>query len=235
MGDALNSVWAWLARTALSHLPAHDAGMLVEAHALNLAGPDPRVGEYAVHFNNPQALCFLLDVYPELQSIFSRFPRAGEIRFLDIGPAFGAAPGLLHSLHRSHFLGPKLLIDVLDIVADRRSFIEFCFPHIRFHHGAIESRSACERWDLIYCSNAIEHMQKPGEFIRRVLQHTDGYAIFLAPYSEAEPMSLDHKCRIDESTFSPFNVERIKVFESAAWPTTAEGIMRQQIMAILKP
>lgn len=229
------SIVSSLAEWALRALPAREAGRVVERVQMALAGDDPRIGAYALECNNPQAICFLIDVYADLQALFKHYPRMGEVRLLDIGPAFGGSAGLLAGLHRSHFLGPKLTVSALDITPDRERFIAFSYPYVEFMMGTIESLPAGAKWDLVYCSNAIEHMEEPEAFIESVLAHTTGFAVFLAPYKEAQPMSLDHKSRIDEDTFTRFRVEKLRVFESAAWPTTADGTARQQILAILRP
>lgn len=225
---------ARVAEWALRALPPREAGAVIEQVQIRAAGADPRIGAYALECNNPQAICFLIDVYADLQAVFSRYPRQSEIRFLDIGPAFGGSAGLLSQMHRSHFLGPRLRVDTLDLTAERQAFIAFSYPLVSFHVGRVESLPSGQQWDVVYCSNAIEHMENPQAFIQFVLSHTAGYAVFLAPYKEAEPMSLDHKSRIDESTFNGFNLEYTRVFRSAAWPTTAEGVVREQILAIIR-
>ena len=225
-----------LVQALLRRMAPRDIGILVESEQIRLAGTDPRVGAYALECNNPQALCFLLDAYPTLQQLFSRYPRMGTIRFLDIGPAFGAAAGLLSQMHRSHFLGPTVRVSVLDIVDTRRDFIEMSFPLVDFLHSRVEDLPTDAQWDIVYCSNAIEHMDDPRAFIAQVLRHTQGQAMFLAPYREALPLSLDHRLQITEQTFEGFEgfkVDSLKVFHSAAWPTTAEGVERQQILVVL--
>jgi SAM-dependent methyltransferase len=225
-----------MARRLLQRLPPRVVGALLESVQVRLAGEDPRVGAYALECNNPQALCFLLDAYPTLQQLFNRYPRLGTVRFLDIGPAFGAAAGLLAQMHRSHFLGPALQVDALDIVDTRRAFIEMSYPLVNFVHARVEDLPPEAQWDVVYCSNAIEHMDDPRAFIAQVLRQTRGHALFLAPYNEALPLSLDHRLQINKQTFEGFEgftVEVCKVFHSAAWPTTAEGVERQQILVVL--
>lgn len=231
----LTRVCGWLLRK----LPPREAGRLFEVLQIQLADPhDARVGRYALDFNNPQALCFLMDAYPTLQRLLATYPRMGTIRLLDIGPAFGAASGLVSQMHRSHFLGPRVEVDALDIVDSRRAFIELSYPQVRFLHGDIAALPADQVWDVVFCSNTIEHLDDPRDFIRTVMRHTRGYAVFLAPYREAEPLSLDHRLQITEQTFAGLagcELESWRVFTSAAWPTTAEGVERQQILAVLKP
>jgi 2-polyprenyl-3-methyl-5-hydroxy-6-metoxy-1,4-benzoquinol methylase len=226
-----------LVQALLQRMAPRNIGALMESEQIRLAGTDPRVGAYALECNNPQALCFLVDAYPTLQQLFSRYPRMGTIRFLDIGPAFGAAAGLLSQMHRSHFLGPSLQVSALDIVDTRRAFIEMSFPLVDFLHARVEHLPPDALWDIVFCSNAIEHMDDPRAFIAQVLQHTQGHAVFMAPYREALPLSLDHRLQITEQTFEGFEgfeLDSVKVFHSAAWPTTAEGVERQQILAVLK-
>jgi len=229
----LHSALAWCCRWLLRRLPAREVGALLERLQVEAAGPDARVGRYALEYNNPQALCFLIDAYPTLQAIFSRYPRLGCIHFLDIGPAFGAAAGLLSQMHRSDFLGPRLQVEALDIVDSRRAFMEMSYPLVRFHHSSVEALPPEAMWDVVFCSNAIEHMDDPRAFIRAVLAHTRGYAVFLAPYREALPLSLDHRLQITEETFEGFAVDSVRVFHSSAWPTTAEGVERQQILVVI--
>jgi 2-polyprenyl-3-methyl-5-hydroxy-6-metoxy-1,4-benzoquinol methylase len=233
--NVLKWVWKSTCRAALRCLSAKDAGQLVEEHAIWRAGRDPRIGQYAVNFNNPQSLRFLIDVYPDLCWMFSHYSRGDVIRFLDIGPAFGSASGLVFNLHQSGFLGASVQVEVLDITDERQNFFEFRHPRIPFHHGRIESIPATQKWDVVYCSNAIEHMEQPALFVAEVLKRTSGYAMFVAPYKEEEPMSLDHKSSISEETFAPFQIERLRVFETAAWPTTATGVERKQVVVIVRP
>jgi hypothetical protein len=105
---------------------------------------------------------------------------------------------------------------------------------VNFLHAGVESLPDEARWDMVFCSNAIEHMDDPRAFIGQVLAHTRGYAVFLAPHKEALPLSLDHRLQISEQTFEGFEVESCKVFRSAAWPTTAEGVDREQILVVLR-
>lgn len=214
-------------------LPARDIGLLFERLQMRLAGRDQRIGRYALDFNNPQAWCFLMAAYPSLQKIFAQYPRMGVIRLLDIGPAFGAAGGLLSQMHRSEFLGPKVVVDALDIVDARQAFIEMTYPLVNFLHADLETLPAEAMWDVVYCSNTIEHLDDPCRFIRCIMQHTRGHAVFLAPYREADPLSPGHLSRISEDTFAPFQVEHLQVLETPAWPTTADGVERQQILVVL--
>ena len=226
---------ARLARWLLARLPARIACQVVESVLVSRAGDDPRIGAYALECNNPQALCFLIDAYPTIQRLLRAQPRMGTVRLLDIGPAFGASAGLLWQMHRSHFLGPRLEVEAMDIVATRRGFIEMSWPWVRFLHGRIEALPAQARWDVVYCSNAIEHMEDPRAFIQAVLEHTGSHAVFMAPWCEEAPMSLDHRSRIDEGTFEGFDVESLQLLHSAAWPATADGRHRQQVLAVLRP
>lgn len=229
MRKGLMVVCEWLCKA----LSPRDAGILFERLQIARAGDDARIGQYALECNNPQALCFLMDAYPTLQRIFASYPRMGTVRLLDVGPAFGAAGGLLSQMHRSHFLGPKVVVDALDIVDTRRDFIEMTYPLVNFLHTSIESLAEDALWDVVYCSNAIEHIDDPRAFIHAVMRHTTGYAVFLAPYREALPLSLDHRLQITEETFEGFAVESLQVIKSAAWPATAEGVAREQILVVL--
>lgn len=234
MSNSLNSLLCWLAKKLLKRLPPKATARCIEEIQIELAGEDSRVGNYALDYNNPQALCFFIDIHPIFQSLIARYPRHSTLQFLDIGPAFGAASGLIAQMYRSDFLGPRLEVSVIDITDERRAFIELSYPLVNFIHSPIEILAKEQVWDLVYCSNAIEHLIDPAAFIEKVLQHTRGFALFLAPYMEELPLSLDHKSRVGEHLFKDFPVEQIKIFNSAAWPTTAEGLERKQILAVLR-
>lgn len=225
----LFSLCFWLCRW----LGARHAGVLFEKLQIAFADSDHRVGEYALDYNNPQATRFLMNAYPALEQLFATYPRQGTVSLLDIGPAFGAAGGILSQMHRSPFLGPMLKVSALDIVESRRKFIELTYPRIDFWHSRIEDLPEDAIWDVVYCSNTIEHIDDPRDFIRSVLKHTRGFAVFLAPYREALPLSLDHRLQIDEQTFEGFSVRSMEVIRTTAWPTTAEGVEREQILVIL--
>lgn len=215
-------------------LSARDLGLLFERLQISRADrSNPLVGHYALEFNNPQALCFLIDAYPKLQKIFATYPRMSSISLLDIGPAFGAVSGLLSEMHRSHFLGPKLVVSALDIVDLRREFIEMTYPLVNFLHTPIENLPVDAMWDVIYCSNTIEHIDDPRAFLRSVMTRTRGYAVFLAPYKEALPLSLDHRLQISEETFEGFCIKQMEIITTPAWPATADGVERQQILVVL--
>lgn len=226
-------VWLRACRWCCGHLSARQQGRLFEQLQIAAAGQDPRIGQYALEYNNPQALRFLIDAYPTLERLFATFGRMDTIELLDLGAAFGGGAGLLSQMHRSHFLGPRLAVTALDIVDSRRAFIEVSYPQVDFRHADITALPAHAQWDVIYCSNAIEHMDDPRAFIRQVLRHTRRFAVFLAPYREAPPLSLDHRLQIDENTFDGFTVESLQVIRTAAWPTTADGIERQQMLVVL--
>lgn len=230
----MEQAWLSLGYWVCRRLAPRQFGLLFERLQIFHAGDDSRIGQYALDYNNPQALCFLIEAYPTLKTILSRYPRSGMIRLLDIGPAFGASAGLLSQMHRSDFLGPRIKVDVLDIVNSRRSFIEMTYPLVNFIHADVNHLPDGLQWDVVYCSNAIEHLDDPQAFLDSVMKHTRGYAVFLAPYKEEYPLSLDHRVQITEKTFENFNVESVEIFQSAAWPTTAEGVERHQILAVLR-
>jgi SAM-dependent methyltransferase len=162
-------------------MPPKVLGQFIESLSIKLAGENPEIGQYALNYNNPQALCFLIDVFPKLQHYLHQYQRDGVVDFLDLGPGFGAAAGLISAMYRSDFLGPRLSVDVMDITEERRSFIELNYPNIRFIHGAIEHADPALTWDIVYCSNAIEHHPDPEFFVSSILSHTRGYAFIVAP------------------------------------------------------
>lgn len=227
----LSSICEWLCRL----LPSRELGRMLERLRLYAAGDDIRIGEYALNCNNPQALRFLIDCYPTMSRLFDTFPRMSEINFLDVGPAFGASAGLIADMHRSNFLGPKITVDVLDITQERKKYIELCYPLVNFIQGNIESIEDDKKWDIIYCSNVIEHIENPKIFIEKILSHARYFAIFVAPFCEECPMSPGHISRISKETFIDFSPSEFITFKTHAWPVTADGMCRKQVLVVMRP
>jgi SAM-dependent methyltransferase len=137
-------------------------------------------------------------------------------------------------MFRGRQLGPKVVVDAIDIHDRRREFIALKYPRVNFLHGDLMALPQSHTWDVLYCSNVIEHTHDPRAFIRKAMQHVRGYGVFLAPYQEEEPRSDEHHSVIDDDTFSEFNVDRKLVYESLGWPATDAG-KRCQILTVLKP
>lgn len=226
MGNWLFHLLKWLPPRWLGHAFARLQRYLADTR-------NPAVGEYAVACNNPQALCFLMDVFPALQSVLLKYGRGECIRFLDIGPAFGASAGVISQMYCSNFLGPRVQVDALDIVDSRRDYINATYPLVNFIHSAIEDIPPTEQWDIIYCSNAIEHHERPSEFVKEIMRRCKGYGIFIAPYMESIPLSPGHTGQISERTFDGLTIHRFGIFQSAAWPTTSDGTERRQCVAVV--
>ncbi|MGO9112919.1 MAG: methyltransferase domain-containing protein [Thermoguttaceae bacterium] len=191
-----------------------------------------RGAAYVFEGDIPQTLAFAIDAMSTLSAIFASYPRFGEISFLDLGPGYGAAAGLISQMFCGHFLGPKVNVEVMDIHDHRQKFIELTFPLVKFRLGTIDKLQSETAWDVVFCSNVIEHTVDPKAFIAATLSHTKDRAVFLAPYREQEPLTTDHRSVISDETFAGFQIEKKEIFQSLGWGPTSAG-ERHQVLTVL--
>jgi len=178
-----------------------------------------------LEYDNPQTLAFATDAMPALISLIRSYPKKREIKFLDIGPGFGGASGLISEMFCSDFLWTKVHVDALDIRDTRRDYFKVAYPLVNFAVGDITQAPKDARWDIVYCSNVIEHTSDPKKFLRDVMEHCDGYAVFLAPYNELENRSPAHFSIITEETFSEQNVVSFSLIDSLGWKNRKQALV----------
>ena len=220
----------------LEGLDPEAAARAVEDYRASLFRPNPLAPErgldYALASEVPQTLQFLIECLPTLQELIAAYPRETVLRFLDFGPGMGAAADLMARLHGSGFLGPRLEVEALDRIDRRRDLARFSYPAVRYRVGDIFRMPAEESWDIIYCSNVIEHLEDPTALIRALQSRARGWLLLYAPLEE-DPLSIGHKFRVTEAWLRTFGPERIEIRRSLAWqPPHLQDPL--QIMALLR-
>ncbi|HYD07101.1 MAG TPA: methyltransferase domain-containing protein [Reyranella sp.] len=188
-----------------------------------------RTRAYGLECDNTQTLAFVADALPAIIRVLRGYPRDREVTLLDIGPGFGGAAGLLSEMFCSPFLWAKVKVDALDIRDIRKDFMTFRYPLVNFMVGDIADQPVSRKWDIVYCSNVIEHTKNPATYLRDTMArvHPTGAAVFLAPYRDG-PNEV-HPSLIDEGTFAGWNVvESTLIHDSLGWPG------RTQILAVIK-
>lgn len=133
----------------------------------------------------PQSVQFMIDLLPTIR----RYSVANPTEVLDVGTACGAGASLLATLHKSDVLiGPRMMVDALDIEPDPLKWGEENLPNVReWICGLLEDQPAGKTWDLIVCSHVVEHLQNPLPLIEEC-QRRSRWAIFYAPYEEDPPL-----------------------------------------------
>jgi len=187
--------------------------------------PD-RTLDYVDSVQVTQEMQFAIDCLPVLTKVLQAYPKDKEISLLDYGPGHCGGSNLYATLFRSNSLCRKVIVDAMDIKAFRKELINFDYPLVNFSVGDIKDVPRTKQWNVVYCSNVIEHLLDPIPLIADLIDHSDGRVIIYAPYAEVN-LSLGHSSTITEETFKQFDPVSMEIKESLAW----EG---RQILALFK-
>lgn len=177
-----------------------------------------------------QELQFAIDCLPALHRVLRSYPRERTVRLLDFGPGNGAGAQLVASLYRSGFLWCPVEVDALDHVELRRPLSELDHPLVRYRVGSLDSLAPGEVWDVVYCSNVLEHLAEPGPLLDALVRRARCHVVVYAPFAERPPLSLGHKTSITEELFAPHGPIELSVIDSPAWQPY-EGA--RQLLAVL--
>jgi len=184
--------------------------------------------QFSIAFNFVQEMQFTIDALPEIQRILSAYPKDSNVKLLDFGPGFGAGANLLAQLYSSNFLACKLRVDALDIKPQRSRLARLLFPNVNYMTGMLEEYPD-NYWQIIYCSNVIEHTTEPAALLRLLTKKAKDWVIVLAPYEERLPLSPGHYSRITLETFKDYNPTILKTFLSPAWQSD-----QKQVIAVIR-
>lgn len=182
---------------------------------------------YAHLANIPQELQFAIDCLPVLSQVLQTYPRDNVPSLLDFGPGYGAGANLFATLFCSQFLWCKVQVDALDARSLRQELATFDYPLVNYRVGEISGLPAEQIWNIIYCSNVIEHVGDPNSVIAELIKRAKDWVILYAPYREIA-LSPGHQNRITEELFQPFSPELIEIKTSLAWGN------QQQILVLLR-
>lgn len=206
----------------------------IAAYRRRLFRPNPLTPErglaYADAANVPQEMQFAIDCLPTLAEILQGYGRDRTVRLLDFGPGFGAGSNLLATLFRSDFLWCRVRVEALDVKDLRRDLAAFDYPLINYRVGDLDALRPEEKWDIVYCSNVIEHTEEPAELIAKLRARARDWLIVYAPYDERE-LSPGHRVTVTEGLFEPFVPVKIDIKRSLAWSATPQ---HRQILALLR-
>jgi 2-polyprenyl-3-methyl-5-hydroxy-6-metoxy-1,4-benzoquinol methylase len=185
---------------------------------------------YADQANIPQEMQFAIDCLPVLSELLQAYPRNQELRLLDFGPGFGAGGNLFAQLFCSTFLWCPVRVDALDKKSIRAPLARFDYPLVNYRIGELDQLEPSEHWDIIYCSNVIEHTDDPGDLINRLRQRTKDWLILYAPLEE-HPLSAGHQVTLTEAFFLSLEPAQFQIKHSLAWNATPNA---RQALVVLK-
>jgi len=143
--------------------------------------------------------------------------------------------GVLGGIYYEWVIQATRLLDffnrLLDHVDHRQEFANFCYPNVNYMVGKINKLPQCKHWDIIYCSNVIEHYFRPSKIIKQLINRAKGYVVFYAPYKEYN-LCKGHRSVITEKTFDKFEPLKIKIINSLGWKKPTDANV-EQILAII--
>lgn len=158
---------------------------------------------------------FMIDLLPRIQSWLNNFPIDSEFSVLDVGPSWGLGTNLLANLYKRPYLGYKLDVTALDITDYHLPYIRAFCPYVR--HDVIDLFDIEQQYDIVICSHVIEHVEKPLDFVRQLINTAKRMVFLAAPYNEKEPRASEHINTIDDNFLSELNAEKIEIIKSAGW------------------
>lgn len=229
--SSLQAICNKLSPTVFAKLSPREARQEVQKLRTRLFKSDPnwpdRDLSYVDHAHVPQELQFAIDCLPVLTQVLQTYPRDKVVSLLDFGPGYGAGANLFATLFSSQFLWCKVQVEALDIKTLRQELALFDYPLVNYQVGEIGSYPVEKKWDIIYCSNVIEHLENPKLLISELVSRARDWVILYAPYREVS-LSPGHLTCVTEELFESFSPESIDINPSLAWGG------QQQILVLVR-
>ena len=91
---------------------------------------------------------------------------------LDYGCALGEATNILNTINHN--------VTGYDFSEEAINLAKINFPHLTFKNEL----SFLDKYDVIYCSNVLEHFEDPYTKLEEMSEHCNHYIIILAPYNQ---------------------------------------------------
>lgn len=171
----------------------------------------------------PQSLQFMIDCLPAIRDLLKEPGLAEPVTVLDVGTRSGAGANLLATLYRTHMIGPRMVVDALDIAPEFAAYAREFFPDIReYIVGDIFQVDPRRKWDLVICSHTIEHIANPRPFIEELNRRALKWLMLYAPFEERQPDGIEHLTRITRGLVESFDPMRVDVFSSPGWQKPGE-------------
>lgn len=152
----------------------------------------------------------------------------------DVGCAMGECVNIL----QNKFKNSKVTGVDFSPVAIKGAKIKF--PDNIFLCGNLDSLK--KRYDIIFCSNTLEHFHNPLNKLKKISEYSDKYIVLLLPFQEYE-RTLSHFYTFDFDNIpfelNDFNIAFVKIFstwkmENNHWPGTPKSPGKQILLVYAK-
>jgi hypothetical protein len=136
---------------------------------------------------------------------------------VDVGTASGAGANLLGQLYASQMLGPRLIVDTMELHPWIARYARARFRFIRRYLLAdVRNYWPEEPWDLVICSHTLEHVADSEPFVPALRRLATRWVLVYTPWKE-QPRIPEHALTIDEEFLARAGAHRQWIIESPAW------------------
>jgi len=105
---------------------------------------------------------------------------------LDYGCALGEATSILNTINHN--------VTGYDFSDEAINLANINFPHLVFKNEL----NFLDKYDVIYCSNVLEHFEDPHTKLEEISKHCNNYIIILVPYNQEPNEFHFHKFQYNE-------------------------------------
>jgi hypothetical protein len=165
----------------------------------------------------PQSLQFMIDLLPVIRELIAGWPRDVPLRVLDVGTASGAGANLLGQLYSGPMLGPRMIVDAMELHPWMARYARGKLSFIRKYLVAdVRNYWSEEPWDLVICSHTLEHVNDWGEFAAALKRLASRWVLVYTPWKEQHRIP-EHVLSIDEPFLELVGAQRQWIIDSPAW------------------
>lgn len=165
---------------------------------------------------NKQSLQNYIECIQELYIFQNQYKlRWKEYKVLDVGVRSGIGSNFLGMLFCDTVwgFGTKFVIDALDIDNSWKKYIKL-MPYINSFICKDVFEIENGNYDICFCSHTIEHLDNPVEFVRKLTDIANEFAVFYCPFDEKNISPKSGHRVIDDSIISQIDPNYVKYIKS---------------------
>jgi hypothetical protein len=189
-----------------------------------MTGLDPGLFQYWYNLFDRGSEISAIDAIPIVQRLYYSNPSERTIRVLDVGAGTGGGSAMLQRIHAHS--GPshlKLDVTALELPDDRlTAFARYVHPNLKMIFADIFELN--DLYDMVFCSNTVEHIEQPVPFVRRMQELARDYVLCITPFAEINRIE-GHVNTIDMAFISQFEPLEVFVHTNVGWKTRGQCVI----------